>query len=129
MFKMFYKKTDINWTKSFIKKKKNIYLILTDFVGSIYTVKSDFMVGYFFHIAMAARGCTFGIAINAFNLQGKQKLKHYKIITIYILLFNLKYNKSCYQMFFFIRNRSASLGIRVPLLALTDKRVSFFLTF
>lgn len=27
-----------------------------------------FIVGYFFHIAMAYRGCTFGIDTKAFNL-------------------------------------------------------------
>lgn len=31
-------------------------------------LKRDFMVGYFFHIAIAYRGCTFGIATKAFNL-------------------------------------------------------------
>lgn len=45
--------------------------MLTDLFGSIYTLRRDFIVGYFFHMAMANRGCTLGIATNAFNLQEK----------------------------------------------------------
>ena len=42
----------------------------------MYTLKRDFIVGYFFHIAMANRGCTFGIATKAFNLITKRDSIH-----------------------------------------------------
>ena len=43
----------------------------------MYTLKRDFMVGYFFHIAIANRGCTFGIATKAFNLKANSRVKNH----------------------------------------------------
>lgn len=47
-------------------------IILTDIFGSMYTFKSDLMVGYFFQIATAYRGCTLGIATRAFSLRNRK---------------------------------------------------------
>ena len=51
------------------KTEVNFVISLTDLFGSMYTLKRDFIVGYFFPMAMANRGCTFGIATKAFNLK------------------------------------------------------------
>lgn len=41
------------------------------------------MVGYFFEIERANRGCTFGIDINAFNLCSQQNRKHNQLSLAY----------------------------------------------
>lgn len=57
------------------------HITLTDIFGSMYTLKRDFMVGYFFPIAIANRGCTFGIATKAFNLDEETNVRYgYKIL-------------------------------------------------
>lgn len=71
-------KTKVKNRKAFPLSSFVINYVLTDLLGSIYAFKRDLIVGYFFQMATANLGCTFGIEINAFNLHQKTTVKNKK---------------------------------------------------